>query len=183
MTLVRKRRRAVQRIGAIFLALMCIAFDAFSRTAAGASGERDKSQYNLFNPTPENLLREMNALYENPYTVDAGHAQVETFLFQYSRDQYTAGTSDVLRETYRFGPMALKLGLLNNLDAELVLAPYTHVRYEKHATGAATTQEGFGDIIPRLKLNLWGNDGMRSAGAVIPSLSYQAARMILEMTA
>ena len=41
----------------------------------------DKSGYNLFNPVPENLLRDLSPdrpdATESPYTVDAGHYQLE----------------------------------------------------------------------------------------------------------
>ena len=49
----------------------------------------DKSQYWLFNPTPDSLLREMTTdrpdLTESPFTVDAGHVQFETTIVGYSR--------------------------------------------------------------------------------------------------
>src|SRR6266436_4230281 len=54
----------------------------------------DKAAYHLFNPTPREYLREMVAdrpdKTESPYTVDAGHFQVETDLVSYTRDHDTA---------------------------------------------------------------------------------------------
>ena len=51
----------------------------------------DKTQYHLFNPTPNNLLRDLSPdrpdATESPITVDAGRYQVETSLFDYRRDQ------------------------------------------------------------------------------------------------
>ena len=38
------------------------------------------------------------------------------------------------------------------------------------AAGTVTTQRGFGDVILRLKVNLWGNDGGTTAAAVMPYL-------------
>src|SRR5438093_4666110 len=128
----------------------------------------DKSKYNLFNPTPEAYVREMNPLYESPYTVDAGHVQVEAYAFQYVWDRNTAGGADIERQVWSVGPMTLKLGILNNLDAQLVLTPYTKIRYKDRTSGAVFTQSGFGDITPRIKLNLWGNDSAPTAFAVTP---------------
>src|SRR5205085_2210583 len=56
----------------------------------------------------------------------------------------------------------------NNLDAQLVLQTYTEVRTRDPLTGAITTKRGFGDVIPRLKWSLWGNDGGRTALALLP---------------
>ncbi len=59
----------------------------FSLAAPGAAAQEtnsvppDKSGYNLFNPVPENLMRELSPdrpdETESPYTVDAGHYQLE----------------------------------------------------------------------------------------------------------
>jgi hypothetical protein len=130
-----------------------------------------KNYFTLLDPAPMLSLREINALYENPYTVDAGHAQVETFVFQYSRDQSSVQNSTTLREAWTFGPMTLKLGVLNNLDAEVVLSPvYTHISSQDKSTGEAAFLNGFGNTIPRLKLNLWGDDGGSTALAIVPFL-------------
>src|SRR5436190_24189323 len=51
----------------------------------------DKSVFNLFNPTPTEHLRAMDrdgpGSTESPYTVDAGHFQVEMTLLAYTRDR------------------------------------------------------------------------------------------------
>jgi hypothetical protein len=129
-----------------------------------------KRHYSLFDPAPGPSVRDINALYENPYTVDAGHFQLETFMLQYARDRSHFQGSTTLRETWSFGPMTLKLGLLNQLDAEVVLSPYTHARYENMTTGTSTSVSGFGSVTPRVKLNLWGNDGGKNALAIVPFL-------------
>src|SRR5262249_44509070 len=47
---------------------------------------------------------------------------------------------------------------------------YNSVRTHDRTAGTVDTQRGFGDVIPRLKVNLWGNDGGRTAFAVMPFL-------------
>src|SRR5438876_9593886 len=51
----------------------------------------DKSMFHLFNPTPTEYLRAMDrdgpGATESPYTVDAGHFQVEMTLVDYTYDR------------------------------------------------------------------------------------------------
>src|SRR2546425_12662784 len=52
----------------------------------------DKGKYTLFNPTPRELMREMNTdrpdKTESPFTVDAGHFQIEADILNYTYDRY-----------------------------------------------------------------------------------------------
>jgi hypothetical protein len=41
-----------------------------------------------------------------------------------------------------------------------------------HATGSAADSSGFGDVQTRLKINVWGNDGGRTAFAVMPFVKW-----------
>src|SRR4051812_17686283 len=88
-----------------------------------AAAPGGKSGYTLFNPTPKSLMREMSTdrpdATESPYTVDAGHLQVELSLAEYATD---AGTEewDVL-------PTNIKVGVLNNVDVQFVLQPYVDI--------------------------------------------------------
>jgi len=58
----------------------------------------DKSGYHLLNPTPARYLREMTTdrpdKTESPYTVDAGHFQIEMDLVNNTRDRDTSGGAD-----------------------------------------------------------------------------------------
>src|SRR6266705_2586665 len=94
----------------------------------------DKSVFHLFNPTPPNAMREMDTdgpgATESPYTVDAGHFQVETALVSYTTDRASSGSLPHRVEAWAIAPMILKIGLLNRLDAQLLLEPYNRV-YER----------------------------------------------------
>ncbi|HYG33217.1 MAG TPA: transporter, partial [Clostridia bacterium] len=107
-------------------------------------------------------------LTESPITVDAGHFQVEMDLFAFSYDRDTTDQGDTRVISYGIAPINLKVGLLNHLDAQLILETWTIRRIEDRVTGRVINQSGFGDVIPRLKLNLWGNDGGRTAAAIMP---------------
>jgi len=105
---------------------------------------------------------------ESPHTVDAGHFQIEMDVFNYSYDRYNSDRSDVRAESLSIAPMNLKVGLLNNVDLQLVLETYNSVRVNDRDAGMVDKRRGFGDIISRLKINLWGNDGGRTAFGVMP---------------
>lgn len=136
----------------------------------GAAAAIDKSHFNLFKPTPSEHLRDMNALFNGPYTVDAGYVQLETVAVLYSYDHDTAGGADSTTKYFSFGSTALRLGLLNNVDVGATIAPHIRVRTRDRVSGASTTQNGFGDVTLRAKINLWGNDGGSTAFGLSPFL-------------
>jgi hypothetical protein len=132
----------------------------------------DKSQYHLFNPTPRELMRDMSTdrpdKTESAYSVDAGHFQLEMDLFTYTYDRDKSGRNDTRTDAYAIAPVNLKVGLLNNVDFQLMLDTYSHVRVKDRAAGTVDKHSGFGDITTRLKVNLWGNDGGPTALAMMP---------------
>jgi hypothetical protein len=140
---------------------------SFSVTAGDAVSMPDKSQYNLIHPTPDAYLRELTPdrpdKTESPYTIDAGHFQVEMDFanFTYRKD---AGTTT---RAWNVAPINLKVGLFNQIDAQFIYDNYLHVRTEDREAGT-TSQSGFGDFTTRLKINLWGDDGGKTAFGLLP---------------
>lgn len=153
---------------------------AASRPPATASPPPDKRVYHLFNPTPPNLLREMNTdrpdKTESPYTLDAGHFQIEMDLVNGTRDRHSTPGSGLYTDRLSLASANFKAGLLNNLDLQLLVDAYNWVRTEDPATRAVTRQRGFGDVTSRLKLNLWGNDGGATALALMPFVKYPTSQ-------
>lgn len=127
----------------------------------------DKSRFNLFHPTPGENLRDINALYNGPYTVDAGHVQTETVVVLHAWDRYTAGGEDVSSRYLSIGSTTLRLGLLNNLDLGVTVPPHVELRIRDHVARTETIQKGVGDLTLRSKLNLWGNDGGSTAFGLV----------------
>ncbi len=131
----------------------------------------DKSQYNLFNPTPNELLRSYSADRPSqsvgPYTVDAGHLYFETSVVSYLFDEPGDGTRI---EQWNVAPFNFRVGLTNNVEFDLAYADYIHLRVEDRASGRAETQSGFGDLILQSKINLLGDDGGSVAFGLIPFL-------------
>lgn len=141
-------------------ASLVLANSAFAgQKVTPAAPAADKWQYNLFNPTPTNLMREMSTdrpdQTESPYTVDAGHVQIEMDIVAWTHDK---GNND-----FAFGNTNVKVGLLNNVDLQFVLNGWNTL----DAGG-----DGWGDLETRLKINLWGNDGGKTAFAIMPFVKW-----------
>jgi hypothetical protein len=134
----------------------------------GSEEPADKSRYNLFSPTPVSLLRELTTdrpdKTESPYTVDAGHFQVEMDLLSYTREGEV--------ENFAIAPTNLKVGLLNNMDLQVIVETYNIERTRDRDARAQETISGFGDLLVRLKMNFWGNDGGDTAFGVMPLVKF-----------
>ncbi len=146
-------------------------------------GGADKSRYNLFNPTPQDQLRELTTdgpgATESPYTVDAGHCQIEMSFVDYTSEKDTFDGETYRLDWLAVAPMTLKVGLLNSLDLQLLLEPYNHV-YERLDDEYRLTRHGFGDTALRLKYNVWGNDAGSTALAVMPFVQFPTSQDHLE---
>jgi hypothetical protein len=136
----------------------------------------DKSGYHLFNPTPREQMREFSTdrpdQTESAYTVDAGHFQMEMDLVNATFDHDTAGGSDLKTQTWTAGGINLKAGLLNNVDLQFVFDVWTRFRVEDQIADTVSEADGAGDLQTRLKINLWGNDGGRTALAIMPFVKW-----------
>src|SRR5665213_2659355 len=132
------------------------------------AGLPGKSAYTLFNPTPHDSMRELNAdrpdKTDCPFTVDAGHLQIEMDVADFTYDADNAGHGKSV--TYRIAPMNAKIGLLNNVDFQLVFTPWQ--LENSWVANKIKQQSGFEGITPRIKINLMGNDGGFFAIALIP---------------
>jgi hypothetical protein len=152
------------------LSLLAGTITGLAGTEVSGSGSNsavvDKSQYHLFNPTPRELMREMSTdrpdTTESAYSVDAGHYQIEMSFFDYGRNRANGERT----ETWRFGAINLKAGLLHNVDLQVIFDAYDQER--TRVSGVTETLSGFSDVLVRLKTNLWGNDGGKTALAIMP---------------
>jgi hypothetical protein len=140
-----------------------------------ADAPADKSGYHLFHPTPPDQMRELSTdrpdQTESAFTVDAGHFQVEMDMGSATFDHDRAGGGNA--QTTAWGTLInLKAGLLNNADIQFVIEPYVQWRSEDLVGGVADESSGVGDFQTRLKVNLWGNDGGKTALAVMPYVKW-----------
>jgi hypothetical protein len=139
-------------------------------------GPPDKWGYTLFRPTPFELMRPMSTdrpdQTESPYTVDAGHFQLEMHHVNMIFDHDRSEGGDVRRIDYGVAVLNLKAGLMNNMDIQFVIAPYVHSRVEDRKANTVEESSGFGDFQTRLKVNLWGNDGGNTSLAIMPYVKW-----------
>jgi Putative MetA-pathway of phenol degradation len=148
-------------IGGVALLFSAMAPKSFGGQSDSAAQSVDKNQYNLFNPTPCEQLRDFAPdrpdQTEGPFTADAGHFQLEIGIFQYTYTDQSERFFDIRTDSYQWFYTAIKLGVLNNLDLELFVPVYNEVDVKQG--NAKTRMSGFGDLVLRAKLNLFGNEG------------------------
>ncbi len=163
---------------------LSIVLSIFTTAAFAADTNTDKSKYDLFHPTPANLLRPMNSeaadRIANPYTVDAGHVQIEATLVDYyngSRQGAVgpAFTYNVSQDAFLWHPV-IKVGLMNNVDFEVQPTYHTVSTSQSGTSGffpysVDRRRSDFGNVDVASKINLWGNDGGVTALAVRPYIS------------
>jgi Putative MetA-pathway of phenol degradation len=147
-----------------------------AETLGGSAAEtqRAKRGFSLFDPTPPALMRELSTdrpdKTESPYTVDAGHFQLELDWVSYSHDHDRSAGADTVTDNFSVVPINLKVGLLNQVDLQLVFDSYNQMRSRDRLNDVLDKKSGLGDLTSRLKINLWGNDGGRTAFALMPFL-------------
>ena len=157
----------------LFLAVFLIAHPVVCALAQGTNSVlSDKGGYNLFNPVPDGLMRELSPdrpdKTESPYTLDAGH-----FMLEMDFANYTGVKSDgTTTKAWNVAPFNVKAGLCNNVDLQFVFEDYLNVRTENSTTGKELTQSGIGDFTTRLKINLWGDDGGKTAFGLLPFVKF-----------
>lgn len=166
-----RRSQAGDRLPHVFPTIR-IPRDARFRTRPGAVMHRIVAVFLACAPVPAlaqpgDALRDMSTdrpdKTESPYTVDAGHIQIELDLANYTRDD-----SDGLRtEGLAIVPFNFKLGLDQSTDIQLLVEPFVRQTVTDRVRGGDRI-DGIGDVTVRLKHNLWGNDGGPTALALMP---------------
>ncbi len=136
----------------------------------------DKSQYNLFNPTPKELMRPLATdrpdKTESPITVDAGHFQIETDFVNAAFNRDNRNGRNFRSRGASFALSNLKVGLTNSSDLQLVIESFNIANTKNLNTGITEEASGFGDITTRFKQNIFGNDDGKAALAVMPFIKF-----------
>jgi hypothetical protein len=137
-----------------------------------ANAAHEKDQYNLFNPTPKELMRSLATdrpdKTESPISVDAGHFQIETDIVTAAFDRDNRDGNNIRSRGATFALSNIKFGLTNHSDIQFVVETYNIASVKDSNTGIEEEARGFGDVTIRYKQNLWGNDEGRTAFAVMP---------------
>lgn len=132
-----------------------------------------KDRYWLLAPTPDPMLREMTTdrpdLTETPFTVDAGHVQIESNILGYARSRPDA--DGAITDAFDLATTNVRIGLTNDSELSLVWQPYGWTR--AHAPGMDTHRsDGVGGFDVRAKVNLSGNDDFAATGWALALLPY-----------
>lgn len=142
--------------------------------ASNAEGEAvgvtvDKSQYSLFNPTPDDQMRPFSTdrpgKSHSSLTVDAGHIQYEGDFWNYTFDHYS--NSQQTSRQYILGTPNLKLGITNWAELDVVTGIYNSAEVRSRVGAGTSKASGFGDVFVGGKVNFFGNDGGDQALAAI----------------
>lgn len=138
----------------------------------------DRSQYNLFNPTPDDALRDFNtdrpAKSTSPFTVDGGRYQLETDLTLYTYDY--ANAANTTTRTWTVLDPTLRIGLTSDIELDIISSGfYNAVKTTDRTAGTSQTNQGFGDVTLRSKINLIGNDDGDVAFAIVPQIKFPTA--------
>jgi hypothetical protein len=120
----------------------------------------DSAHFSWRKPVPRNRLRELQpdrpGVTESPFTVDAGHFQLEMDALRLINSG--SGNADKNRELHVAYSM-FKLGLSRRTDVQLEVPLYSVAKQQ--ATDTDDWQErhaGFGDVTLRVKHNFVGDD-------------------------
>src|SRR5580692_4459164 len=131
--------------------------------------EPDKSGYTLFDPTPDDLMRKFAP--DRPTkgysvrTVDAGHFELETDVFNYTYSNYLGA---ITRSIQAVDP-TLKLGVTNWMDIEVQFnGLQSSQSFDPASGGSIMNSAGFGDVFLRTKMNLFGDDAGPAGFALTP---------------
>jgi len=142
-----------------------------------ANQNADKSQYTLFNPTPEAAMRgfapNRPSKSNTPITVDAGHFQYETDLYNYT--EFTDPTQRV-RSGVSFDPVLI-FGLTNQMDIWLGVGGLVTQTTKTKGDDSPQTigVSSYGDTTVAIRYNLLGNDGGDIALGIIPYVKIPTA--------
>jgi len=156
-----------------------ILFLAFLPVSSAPAQTVDASGYSLFDPVPYDQLRpfctDRPTKGTGPCTVDAGHLQVESDIFNATLQN----SYGIVTDTYLYTNPNFRLGVAENLDIELNFAPYVEVVTHDHATGMRTEDSGFGDMYLRVKTSLVGNGQGSFSAALDPFLKIPTAPLTI----
>jgi hypothetical protein len=120
----------------------------------------DSAHFSWRKPVPRDRLRELQpdrpGVTESPFTVDAGHAQLEMDLLRLVNSG--SGNTDRERE-WKYAYTMLKFGISRRTDLQLEVPLYKVAK--QRPAEASDWQErhaGFGDLTLRVKHNFVGDD-------------------------
>jgi len=140
---------------ALLLGLLCT---AAAEAQTKKSCPYDSAHFNLFKPVPRNRLRPLRpdrpGVTESPFTVDAGHFQLEMDAIRLINSREKEQRSREWKAAYT----TAKLGLSRRTDVQLEVPLYKVQMERETLEDDWRRNAGFGDLTLRLKHNFLGDD-------------------------
>jgi hypothetical protein len=168
--------KVMKQVSSYYLFMIALAAGIPLLQAAQPGEISRETRHHLFNPKPKDALRDLSTdrpdLTESPYTVDAGHVQWEIDLFNATYDRTVNQGESLTTDSRIWGGLNFKLGLLDQVDLQTIVPIHVDQRTKSSTPGQSQRKKGTGDLTTRLKINLWGNDGGRTAMAIIPFVTF-----------
>jgi hypothetical protein len=173
--------RLAAGLAGLAIGFMALSFSARADDGTTSdSGVPDKSGYSLLNPTPDDEMRKFTP--DRPTkgfsvrTIDAGHFELETDLVSYSFSKYLGITTHSVQAL----DPNFKIGITNWMDFEIQLNGLQSSRSFDGESGATVAHgTGFGDVVLRTKMNLFGNDDGPAGLAVIPYVKLPSSAPVI----
>jgi hypothetical protein len=138
--------------------------------AGGGADAPGPSNFTLLDPVPDDRLRsfctDRPTKSNLPCTVDAGHVQIESDLFNWSYASFDGTRTN----TYLFTNPTFKLGLTNTIDVEANIAPAERVTVKDPLARQDLT--GLGDLYLRMKFNIVNEEGGNVQATLLPYVSF-----------
>lgn len=123
---------------------------------------------------PAGALRELTTdrpdATESPFTVDAGHLQLEMNVASFTRNRLEG----VKTTEWDIAPFNLRYGVTPRCEVGIFVTPHLRVT-EQFRGGPKSTLRGVGDTTLRSKFNFWGNDGGANALGLMLDLNLPTA--------
>ncbi|UZT98682.1 transporter [Chryseobacterium fluminis] len=142
----------------------------------GFGQQTSPKNYSLFNPVPRAEMREMETdrpdVTESPYTVDAGHFQLETDLVRNTIERSDSQKTNTLL----INQMNIKIGLTGSTALQIGFQTYGRQKETELDSGTKTLTEGPGDLTLRIKQNILGNNDGNFALALLPYVKLPTSR-------
>lgn len=143
-----------------FLLLLFLLPAASYAQAPQKSSPYDSAHFSWRKPVPRNRLRELQpdrpGITESPFTVDAGHLQVEMDALRLLNSG--SGDEDRTREWHAAYTM-LKFGLSRRTDIQVEMPLYSVAKQKSIGSDEWDERHsGFGDVTLRVKHNFVGDD-------------------------
>lgn len=107
---------------------------------------------------------------ESPFTVDAGHLQLEMNVASFTRNRLDG----VKTTEWDLAPFNLRYGVTPRCEVGIFVTPHLRVT-EQFRGGPKSTLRGVGDTTLRSKFNFWGNDGGPNALGLMLDLKLPTA--------